>query len=143
MGEPTIFIDNTARDARELETVGASFVNGANNAGSCAPGIGINMNEGAVDGRPSQFTLLDQFGNARDSQISQHIGGAPYVDRSSVPWPGSGGVPGTEPDGTVEYGVNPTNAAKAAADPSIDGTIAVTNTASLVVLATGWEAFTP
>ena len=142
MGEPTIFVDNTANAARALEVPNASFENGANNAGSCACGLGINMNEGAVVGTPEQYTLLDQFGNARDSQISQSIGGFPFVDRSSIDWPSSGGTEGTAPDSTIEFGTLPTQAAKDA-DPSLDGTITVTNTASLVDLAIGWEAFTP
>ena len=142
MGEPTIFVDATAKTAREAEVPEANFDNGMNNGGSCACGIGINMNEGAVVGTPEQFTLEDQFENARDSQISQSIGGFPFVDRDTIDWPGSGGTPGTEPDSTIEFGDNPTQAAKDA-DPELDGTLAVISTASLVDLAVGWEAFTP
>lgn len=161
MGEPTIFVDNAARTARETELGNAAtnaFQNGMNNGGSNACGIGINMNEGAVVGTPPQFTLLDQFGNARDSQISQSIGGLPNVPRTgnvATTWDrsqplysasgaaSSGGTEGTAPDSTIEFGTNPTNAAKEAADPSIDGDLTVINTSSLETLAAGWEAFTP
>ena len=133
----TVFVDNAARDARELEVVGASFVNGMNNGASNAPGIGINMLEGAIIGTPEQFTLLDQFGNARAAQISQSIGGYPFVDRDTVPYPGSGGTEGTAPDAVVQYGTSPTQAAKDA-DPALDGTITVTANATLNSLALGW-----
>ena len=142
MGEPTVFQDDAAATARALEVVGASFANGMNLGGSCACGIGINMNEGAVVGTPEQFTLEDQFEDARVPQISQSIGGFPFVDRvaDAVPWPGSGGTEGTLPDGSIRFGTNPTNAAKLAADPSIDGTIVPIANSVLNDLATGWEA---
>ena len=149
MGEPTIFVDSVASAARALEVPAANFDNGMNLGGSCAPGVGINMNEGAVVGDPEQFTLLDQgslFGpvppRIRNSQISQSIGGFPFVDRDTVDWPGSGGTPGTEPDGAIEFGDNPTQAAKDA-DPELDGTLAIISTASLVTLGHGWVAFVP
>ena len=145
MGEPTVFQDDAAQTARALEVPASDFQNGMNLGGSCAPGIGINMNEGAVVGTPEQFTLLDQFGNARVPQISQSIGGFPFVDRvaDAVPWPGSGGTEGTLPDGAVRFGTNPTNAAKAAADPSIDGTLIPNDNCALESLAAGWTAPTP
>lgn len=142
MGEPTVFQDDAAQTARALEVTAASFVNGMNLGGSCAPGIGINMNEGAIVGTPEQFTLLNQSGAARVPQTSQSIGGFPFVDRvaDAVPWPGSGGTEGTAPDGSVRFGTNPTNAAKAAADPSIDGTIVPIANSVLNSLAEGWVA---
>ena len=136
----TYFQDAAARALRETEVVGASFANGMNMGGSCSMGIGINMLEGAVVGTDEQFTLLDQQGNARDSQTSQSIGGYPYVD--SDDYPSSGGTPGTEPDAAISFGDAPTQAAKDA-DPSLDGTISFTETSSLVTLGAGWVAFTP
>lgn len=140
MGEPTVFQDDAAATARALEVVGASFANGMNLGGSCAPGVGINMNEGAVVGSPEQFTLEDQFEDARVPQVSQSIGGFPFVDRSSVAWPGSGGTEGQLPKGSIRFGTNPTNAAKAAADPSIDGTIIPIANSVLNTLGEGWVA---
>jgi hypothetical protein len=148
MGEPTFFQDDAAETARALEVVGASFVNGANMGGSCAPGLGINMNEGAVVGTPEQFTLLMQDGvTARVPQFSQSIGGFPFVDRvaDAVPWPGSGGTSGALPEGAVRFGDNPTNPAKEAAvagnsGPSIDGTVAAIANSTLVTIEAGWVA---
>lgn len=139
MGEPTIFQDDAAKTAREAEVVAASFDNGMNLGGSCAPGLGINMNEGSVVGTPEQFTLLDQRGNARVPQTSQSIGGLPFVDRSSVPWPGSGGTEGTLPDGSIRFGTNPTQAAKDA-DPALDGTLVPIANAVLNNITEGWVA---
>jgi len=138
MGEPTFMMDESAQTARALENTIADFDNGCNLAGSCAPGVGINMNEGAVVGTREQFTLLDQFGNARAAQISQHIGGTPYVDRGSVDWPSSGGDEGTLPADVIRFGDNPANAAKEAAEPSIDGTIGVIGNSTLNDIAVGW-----
>jgi hypothetical protein len=125
--EATFFIDDVAVTARELEVVGASFDNGMNLAGSNACGIGINMNEGAVVGTPEQFTLLDQHGNAREAQISQHIGGSGLGDGSS----------GTQPDAVVRFGDSPTQAAKDA-DTALDGTITTLGNSTLTTLGAGW-----
>ena len=128
MGEPTYFIDDVAVTEREGDVPLASFDNGMNMAGSSAMGTGINMNEGAVIGTPEQFTLLDQFGNARAAQISQHIGGSGLGDGSE----------GTLPDSIIRFGTMPTNAAKEAADPSIDGTVIFVGDAALITLGGGW-----
>lgn len=124
MGEATFFIDETARTARELEVVNASFVNGMNNGGSCAPGIGINMNEGAVVGTDEQFTLLDQAAAARTPQDSQHIGGSGLGAGSAVTAP-------------VRWGDAPTQAAKDA-DSALDGTITDNGSSTLTTLNVGW-----
>ena len=144
MGEPTYFQDDVAMTARALEVAEADFLNGMNMGGSCAPGIGINMNEGAIVGTPEQFTLLDQ-GNAftpeapraRTPAFSQSIGGLPYVDRGTVPWPGSGGTTTTLPEGSVRFGDSPTQAA-IDADPALNGTIIPIGNSTLVSLAGGW-----
>ena len=148
MSEPTFLQDDAAVTARALEVVGASFANGMNLGGSCAPGIGINMLKGAVVGSPEQFTLLDQ-GNlansftpaARDPQTSQSIGGLPYVDRSTVDWPGSGGLSGVLPEASIRYGDNtsPSYAAKVA-NPALDGTITPIANCDLLSLSAGWVA---
>jgi hypothetical protein len=135
MGEPTFFQDDAAATARALEVTAASFVNGVNLGGSCAPGIGINMNEGAVVGTDEQFTLLDQFGNPRAAQISQSIGGYPFVANSA--YPSSGGTEGTAPDAVVQFGTLPTNAEKVA-DPALDGTITTLGNSTLTTLGAGW-----
>lgn len=140
MSNPTFFVDDTATTARKLEVVNADFDNGMNLGGSNAPAVGVNIGEGAVVGTPEQFTLLDQHGNARAGQISQSIGGLPFVDRNITPWPSSGGTEGTAPDATVRSGTLPTQAAKDA-DTALDGTIAVIDgNATLTDLAVGWTA---
>ncbi len=129
MGQPTSYVDTVAVTARESEVPAASFDNGVNQGGSCAPGIGINMGEGAIVGTPEQFTLLDQDEAIRVPQDSQQIGGSALGD-------------GVEGKGTIPIltGVNPTNAAKEAADPSIDGDLVVNGDANLQTLAVGWIA---
>ena len=102
MGEATYFIDDTAQTARASEVPAADFDNGMNLSGSCAPGIGINMNEGEIAGTPNQFTLLDQFGDARAAQISQHIGGSGLGDGST----------GTLPGSVIRFGDSPSQSAK-------------------------------
>lgn len=137
MGAPTKFTDNAAVAARALEVPEAAFSNGMNLGGSNACGIGINIAEGEVVGTPEQFTLLDQHGNARASQISQSIGGYPYADPAD--WPSSGGTEGTAPDSVIEVATMPTQAAKDA-DPSLDGSGTTTGGAALADLATGWTS---
>ena len=131
----TYFQDDTARGLREAETPDASFVNGMNMGGSCSMGVGINMLEGEVVGTDEQFTLLDQFGNARAAQISQSIGGFPHVP--STDYPSSGGQEGTLPDAIIRFGNAPTQAAKDG-DPALDGTIIFTGDSTLTTLLGGW-----
>ena len=150
----TAFVDDSATTSREAENTGADFDNGMNIGGSNAPGIGINMLEGAVVGTPNQFTLLDQFEVAREAQKSQFIGGSPFVPRTgnvATTWDksqalytangaaSSGGEAGQLPEDVIRFGDAPTQAAKDA-DPALDGTIAFTGNATLSVLADGWEA---
>ena len=60
---------------RDAEYAGTPFAaEGGNRGGSCAPGIGIATANGEC--KLSDWTVLDQFGNARDPQNSQHIGAA-------------------------------------------------------------------
>lgn len=132
MGNPTAFRDDAANTNREAEVPLANFLDGCNIAGSNACGLGINMDEGAVVGTPNQFTLLDQFGDDRLAQISQSIGGFPYV--AAADYPSSGGQEGTLP-GAVIY----------VADPSAngDGTATKLGQASLADLAVGWVVDNP
>ena len=133
--DPTFFRDDSVIALREVEVPNASFANGMNNGGSNAPGVGINMGEGAVVGTFPQFTLLDQHGDARAAQISQAIGGEPYVLAAN--YPSSGGLEGTAPDDVIQFGTLPTQAAKDA-DPTLDGTVIVTGGSALPTLAGGW-----
>ena len=137
MGNPTYFTDDIARASRQAEVPLASFINGGNFAGSNAVGLGINIDEGEVVGTPNQFTLLDQFGNARAAQRSQFIGGSPFTDPAD--YPSSGGEEGTLPAAVIYSGTNPTEAEKEAT-PGLDGTPTKVGNATLAVLATGWTA---
>ena len=122
MFDPTFFIDDVAVGVRAPEVPDASFDDGANLAGSNAAGLGIGIDAGEVDGTFEQFTLLDQFGNTRQAQISQHIGGSGLGD----------GSVGTLPDAIIQTGAN---------DVDGDGTIPiVAGGASLVTLLAGWVA---
>lgn len=76
---PTSFRDDSL--VRSAEVPSASWSNGMNWGGSNAPGIGINMLQGAIVGTPEQFTLADQFGDARTPQVSAQIG---HEDGDSV-----------------------------------------------------------
>ena len=127
MPDITGFTDDIARGLRETEVPLADFGNGCNIAGSNACGIGINIDGGEVVGTPEQFTLLDQRGIARLTQISQMVGGFPYVPNSD--YPSSGGTPGTEPDAIIFTGEN---------SPTGDGSATRTGDASLATLAEGW-----
>lgn len=127
MAELTSFVDTIAVGNRETEVPLANFGDGCNNAGSNAHGLGIGIDDGAVSGLPDQFTLLDQHGNTRQAQISQSIGGFPYV--AAAAYPSSGGTEGTLPDATIRTGTNDGN-----------GVITPVGNASLVTLGAGWVA---
>jgi hypothetical protein len=138
---PNTFRDTTATAARAAEVPAADFTNGMNN-GSCSPGAGVAFGQPDLDGEPQSWTLLDQHGPAgevRVPQVSQLIGGAGYVDRSTAPYWSSGGVEG---DGKAEaqYIVAVTNPTQAAVDGDSDlgGTVVVDGTANLQTLAVGW-----
>ena len=113
MSDPSYYLDSVLVTAREPQVPGASFDNGANAAGSCAPGIGIGQGVAGVAGTPEQFTLLDQYGLARTPQDSQHIGEA--------------GTP-------VTIGTNNADG---------NGTMTETGEATLATLAAGWTSVVP
>jgi len=104
---PTFFRDDS--EVRSVEVPNASWTDGMNWGASCAPGIGINHDGGAVVGEPQQFTLLDQAGLARDPQKSAQIG--------------------IEEGDAIRQGTN---------SASGDGTITPVANVDLLVLATGW-----
>jgi hypothetical protein len=134
----TAFVDDaavTAAVTTETRAPAASFTGGCNATGSNAPGIGINQGGGAVVGTPEQFTLLDQFGDARTAQKSQLIGGTGITLAAN--WPSSGGAEGTLPDAVIRFGPQD------AAYPDGSGDITFTSNSTLAVLATGWEAAAP
>ena len=106
---PTFFQDDS--EQRPLEVTSASWVNGMNAGASNAPGIGINMLQGAIVGTPEQFTLLDQAGDARVPQASAQIG---FEDGDSI-----------------RYGTN---------DADGSGEVTPTSNCTLNTLAGGWVA---
>jgi hypothetical protein len=118
--EPTYFLDDSVVSTRAGEVPTASFANGMNAGGSCAPGIGIGENAANVAGTPAQFTLLDQHAAARTPQDSQAIGGIALGA-------GSSGV-GSDP---IRFGAN---------DSGGDGTMTGSGSATLTSLAAGWTA---
>ena len=145
--KPTFFIDDAANTARSAEVPNATFNSGMGSGGSNSPGIGINIDGGAIVGTPEQFTLNDQFGNARQAQIGQLLGGNGTVPRTgnvATTWDksqalysengaaSSGGTEGTAPDATI----------RAVADSSsipADGSLTLpAEGAWLTDLATGW-----
>jgi hypothetical protein len=130
---PNTFRDTAAITAREAENTTADFDNGMNN-GSCAPGIGVNLEGGDVTG---EWDLLDQFGAVRVPQVSQVIGGLGIT--TSAEYPSSGGIEGNG-SAHSQYiigAINPTIAA-IDADPTLAGTITVDGTANLQTLVDGW-----
>ena len=127
---PTFFLDPAAVSARDAEYTGTPCTDapgdgtyadpylGGNRAGSCAPGIGINVSptEAASDGAVTadEWTVEDQHEVARTPQDGAHIGNT-----------GLG-------DGTAGVGTVPINIAD-----RVNGTDN-NNTCTLTVLATGW-----
>lgn len=103
---PTYFLDPAAVAARDAEYTGTPCTDttgdgttanpylGCNRAGSNAPGIGMNPSttEAASDGpvKASDWTVLDQGGNARTPQDGSHIGktglGAGEAGAGDVPF---------------------------------------------------------
>lgn len=129
----TFFMDDSSRAAREAEVPAANFDAGMNLGGSNACGIGINMDGGEVVGTPEQFTLLDQFGDIRVGQRSQHIGGSGYTPPSA--YPSSGGQEGTLPAASIYTANN---------NPSGDGgVVVVLGVAALETLGVGWIPVVP
>lgn len=131
MADPTFYIRDAARDARQLEVPDAAWGNGLNNGGSNSPGIGINIDGGPIVDEPQQFTVLDQDGDPRTPQVGQHISGAGHVAPSA--YPSSGGLEGK---GTVAIEAGTPSA-------SGNGGVAVLGDATLTDAATGWTVVVP
>ena len=70
---PTYHLNDASVSARAAEVPAADFTGGLNRGGSNACGVGINT--AAVNPKLSDWSLLDQHGDARSPQLSQHIGG--------------------------------------------------------------------
>ena len=136
------FIDDASTAALEARVPNAIVNSGMFAGGSNAPGIGISTQNPSLDESLPNWTLLDQFGDARVNQRSQCIGGPGITDVAD--YPSSGGQEGTLPAAVVtlvDSDVLPTYAEKLA-DPNVDGqlpALAPTPGAALNTLATGWE----
>lgn len=114
------FVNAVSLAARIAEVPNADFTGGCNIAGSNAPGIGIADGGGVQtinlgESLPS-WTLLDQDGDARTPQVSQHIGGDGLDDGVE----GKGTTPVILVDDAVPQ--------------------ATVGNATLAALATGWTA---
>ncbi len=118
------FIDDVAVGVRSAEVPDAAFNNGMNLGGSCACGIGIGTENPNLEESLPNWTLLDQRGIARTTQISQHIGGSGLGQGSE----------GTAPDAITRLVTVSANG---------DGSGAYTANPSLVDLAVGWVAAAP
>lgn len=128
--QPTFFVDDAAVIAMETRVPGQVDKTGMNYGASNSPGIGISDdNPGLAQSLPN-WTLLDQHGDARESQIGQVIGGLGISDPST-----SSGSEGTAPDATIRFGANPDNVA---GQPDNDDPIVGVAGANLSVLADGW-----
>jgi len=126
-----VFVDDAAVTARTAEVPDADWNSGMLGAGN--NGVGIGPQAGLEESLPN-WTLLDQFGNARNGQIGQYIGGPGYTDVAD--WPGSGGDEGTLPDSTIRVQDNE------AMDGSGSLSFPAPN-AVLTDLAAGWSLQTP
>ena len=86
----TFYHDPTEKAAAAARVPTADMDDGGNKAGSCAPGIGINVDGGSLaPERAEAWTVLDQEGAARDPQDSAHIG----EGAGGLGSPGPGAVP--------------------------------------------------
>ena len=125
--QASFFIDDSGLAALAARVPDAVVNSGMMYGASCAPGIGISTeNPGLAESLPN-WTLLDQFGDARANQISQHIGGAGISDPGT-----SSGDSGTDPASTIRLAPQ--------ADMTGDGALAFPKFgAELTDLAAGWE----
>ena len=69
---PTFFRDSALRAARAVEVPNADFTDGCNDAGSNAPGIGINS--GDYDPKPSDWPRINMADPSGSVAESQQIG---------------------------------------------------------------------
>lgn len=135
---PNAFIDDAAVTALDTRVPDAVTGTGMYHTGSNAPGIGIGTDNAGLEQSLPNWTLLDQFGNARDAQRSQLIGGDGITEAAD--WPGSGGTEGTAPDATVRLWINPANVDGV---PNNEAVPTADNSAVLLDLAVGWTSAVP
>jgi hypothetical protein len=120
-----VFVDDAALTAREAEVPGAVWNSGMLGGGGAGPGIGIGPQTDLDESLPN-WTLLDQFGNARNAQIGQNIGGSGYSDPGT-----SSGDEGIAPESTIRVQENETTDGSGALSLPAQG-------CSLITLAAGW-----
>lgn len=125
------FIDDVAVTALGVRVPAASTDTGVNRGASNAPGIGISDDNPNLEESLPNWTLLDQFGNARNAQRSQCLGG-PGISAAGT----SAGQEGTLPDAVTRFCANPDNVD---GQPDNDAPVVMGNGCDLVDLAVGWE----
>jgi hypothetical protein len=94
----TVFVDDSTVALRLVEVPDAVWNSGMF-GGNNAPGVGIGTDNPNLEESLPNWTLLDQFGNARVGQRGQNIGGSGYT--VAAEYPSSGGEEGTLPDSTI------------------------------------------
>ncbi|MCP3871255.1 MAG: hypothetical protein GY703_24780 [Gammaproteobacteria bacterium] len=133
----SFFVDDAAVTAMTTRVPDAVFNSGVFAGASNAPGIGISTENPELSESLPNWTLEDQFGNARAAQRSQCIGG-PGISSPSE----SDGQEGTLPAATIRLVSNSQlpDAAEKEADSNVDGALAFPLLgANLTDLSTGWE----
>ena len=124
--QASFFIDDVGLAVLADRVPNAVNNSGMTYGGSCAPGIGISTENSELGESLPSWTLLDQFGNVRVNQRSQHIGGDGISEAGT-----SSGQEGTLPDSTIRLADQ--------ADMTGDGALAFPKFgAALVTLAAGW-----
>lgn len=124
----SFFVDDAAVVAMNARVPGNNFNSGVTVGASNSPGIGISTENPGLEQSLPNWTLLDQFGNARANQIGQHIGG-PGISAAGT----SAGQEGTLPDSTIRLFDNDDQ------DGSGGLPFPIAQGAELSDLATGWE----
>ena len=125
--QASFFIDDTGLTALAARVPSAVNNSGMTYGGSNAPGIGISTENSELGESLPSWTLLDQFGNVRVNQRSQHIGGDGISEAGT-----SSGQEGTLPDSTIRLAEE--------ADMTGNGALAFPKFgAALNSLAIGWE----
>ena len=125
--QASFFIDDTGLAALAARVPNAINNSGMTYGGSCACGIGISTEQPNLEQSLPNWTLIDQFGNARANQRSQHIGGSGISAAGT-----SSGQEGTLPAATIRLADQ--------ADMAGGGALSFPKLgAALNALATGWE----
>jgi len=116
MNDPTWYVNGTEVFTRAGQVPNAQWATGCLYAASNSPGIGISTGVTNLE-ESDNWTLLDQFGEARTPQIGQMIGKG-----ESFLLPGIGVSDNAVATGNGDYSLNRTGSA------------------TLSSLATGWES---